>query len=201
MNEIRYIIALFMVVGLAPLLLFWFFIHPFVGFWRRVGPVATYLATGLVIGVGMIFLYTQRRYLLTADLGTSYPLVALGLICLLLSAALRISLGRHMPTSVLLGLSELAPTRYPVGLCTSGIYSRIRHPRYLQFLLAVLGYSLLANYLASYIVLALWFVGIPFIAVIEERELRNRFGTPYEEYCRRVPRFLPRLKNPPSRRR
>jgi len=28
---------------------------------------------------------------------------------------------------------------------------------------------------------------------LEERELRTRFGAAYEDYCRRVPRFLPSL--------
>ena len=29
--------------------------------------------------------------------------------------------------------------------------------------------------------------------LLEERELRERFGTEYEDYCRRVPRYLPKL--------
>jgi len=36
------------------------------------------------------------------------------------------------------------------------------------------------------------------IVQLEERELRERFGTEYEAYCRRVPRFVPvRGRRPP----
>ena len=33
------------------------------------------------------------------------------------------------------------------------------------------------------------------IAVLEERELRDRFGEEYEAYCRKVSRFLPRMRS------
>jgi hypothetical protein len=43
-----------------------------------------------------------------------------------------------------------------------------------------------------------WLIGIPFyyfaywfITLAEEDYLRRRFGAPYEDYCRRVNRFLP----------
>jgi len=32
-----------------------------------------------------------------------------------------------------------------------------------------------------------------FVVYLEEPELRERFGKQYEDYCRRVPRWLPRL--------
>ena len=56
-----------------------------------------------------------------------------------------------------------------------------------------LGYAELRH--ALYAVLALWVPGIWLIAVLEERELRERFGAAYDAYCRRVPRFLPQLRN------
>jgi protein-S-isoprenylcysteine O-methyltransferase Ste14 len=31
---------------------------------------------------------------------------------------------------------------------------------------------------------------------VEERDLRKRFGQDYDRYCRRVPRWLPRLGAP-----
>jgi protein-S-isoprenylcysteine O-methyltransferase Ste14 len=30
------------------------------------------------------------------------------------------------------------------------------------------------------------------VVILEERELRQRFGDAHVEYCRRVPRFVPR---------
>jgi protein-S-isoprenylcysteine O-methyltransferase Ste14 len=33
-----------------------------------------------------------------------------------------------------------------------------------------------------------------FVLVLEEPELRWKFGAEYEKYCQRVPRWLPRLR-------
>ncbi len=59
-------------------------------------------------------------------------------------------------------------------------------------ILWVLGYALIANYLGMYIMFALTVPAVYFIVVLEERELRDRFGSAYEEYSERVPRFFPR---------
>ena len=68
----------------------------------------------------------------------------------------------------------------------------VLRPRYLDLILGIGGLSLIVNYPGMYgLFLATW-VGIYFIVLLEERELRQRFGAPYEEYCRNVPRFLPR---------
>ncbi len=56
----------------------------------------------------------------------------------------------------------------------------------------MLGYAFIANYLGMDILFALTVPAIYFIVVLEERELRDRFGSTYEEYSRRVPRFFPR---------
>jgi protein-S-isoprenylcysteine O-methyltransferase Ste14 len=42
-----------------------------------------------------------------------------------------------------------------------------------------------------WIVAAIWLVLTRIAIALEERELRNRFGASYAEYCRRVPRFFP----------
>jgi protein-S-isoprenylcysteine O-methyltransferase Ste14 len=93
----------------------------------------------------------------------------------------------------LVGLPELAPQRPDNRLVTSGIYSRVRHPRYLELLLFLLGHALLTNYLAVYVTLVACLAGFPVLIWMEEKELRERFGKDHESYCARVPRWIPRL--------
>jgi protein-S-isoprenylcysteine O-methyltransferase Ste14 len=183
-----------MVVSLPPALLLWLVIHPFVRFWRRVGPAGTYACVLAMLASGIYGLVRLRAPLLAVEFGTSWPLVALGAACVAGSSWLRLRIQRHFGFATLAGLPELAPERYPQRLVTDGPFARVRHPRYLQFLLALLGFALFANYLALYAVLALWLPGVWLIVVLEERELRERFGAEYDAYCRRVPRFLPRLQ-------
>jgi protein-S-isoprenylcysteine O-methyltransferase Ste14 len=71
-------------------------------------------------------------------------------------------------------------------------YKHVRHPLYLSWAIAfwatpvmTVGHLLFAGVLTVYMALA---------AVVEERDLASHFGRPYEEYRRRVPMFVPRLK-------
>lgn len=194
LDSFRYILALVLLVGLPPLFSYWLLIHPFVDFWRGKGIGFTYGVVLTALVAGMFGLFSIRHYLLGVDFGTNYFLAALGVLCLILSAWLRFALHRHLSVKTLIGFPEIAPDRYPRELITRGIYNRVRHPRYAQLLIALVGYALIANYLAAYLVTALWFPGIYVIVVLEERELRAHFGTAYDEYCRKVPRFLPSLR-------
>lgn len=193
MDSIRYFLALILVVTLPPLFFYWLLIHPFINFWRTKGIGVTYGVILTIIAAGLVGLFSIRHYLLAIDLDTNYLLVGLGVLCLALSGTMRFALQRHLTIATLLGLPEIAPDRYPRTLVTEGIYVRLRHPRYVQLLIALIGYALIANYLASYFVVALWIPAIYIIVLLEERELRDHFGKVYEDYCRRVPKFIPRL--------
>jgi protein-S-isoprenylcysteine O-methyltransferase Ste14 len=200
-NTIRYFIALVLVVSLPPLFLYWLLIHPLIKFWRAKGVGVTYTAILTIIAIAMLSLFSIRHELLATDFGTSVPLVAIGIFCLILAGAMRFAIQKHLSVQVLLGLPEIAPDRYPRTLVTDGIYARLRHPRYVQLLIALVGYALIANHLASYIIVALWLPAIYFIVALEEQELREHFGELYANYCRRVPRFIPRIGSRPERAR
>ena len=195
MNAIRYSLALLLVISLPAMLLFWLLIHPFIHTWRWLGPAWTYSIIGTLLVLLTAGLFLIREPLLAVDFGTCYPLLAAGLGCLAVAVGLRRSLHQvPITTRVLVGLPELAPAHYPQALITTGLYARLRHPRYVQVALALLGYALIANYLAIYLVFAAWLIVMYPLVLLEERELRERFGEAYEAYCRQVPRFIPRLR-------
>ncbi len=194
MDSVRYYLALILLVILPPMIFFWIVIHPLIHFWRGLGPRRTYILVGTPIVVLMVPIFQHRDRLLSKDFGGNYWLLALGVLCLIAATRMRQLQHRHMPNRVLVGLPELAPQRYPVRLVTGGPYAWVRHPRYVEFALAISAFCLVANYLTLYLVCALWVVAIYFIVLLEERELVERFGGEYEAYRRRVPRFVPRFK-------
>ena len=193
MDSVRYLLAAFLVITLPALFLYWLLIHPFVDIWRGKGIGTIYSLVLTIIGAAMVGLFSIRHYLLAEDFGTSLPLMILGVILLILSASMGFAVHKQLGLGTLLGLPEIAPDRFPRQLVTDGIYARMRHPRYVQLLIAFFGYALIANYLAVYLLVALWVPGIYVITLLEEKELRDHFGQAYEEYCRSVPRFLPKL--------
>ena len=192
MNSVRYFVAVSVLVSLPPGLLLWFVIHPMAGFWRKLGAGWTYAILGLPVVGMMVGLFALRHQLVGTDFGTSLPLIALGAICAAFGITIAVKRKKYLTMAILAGIPELSRGGEKGKLLTEGIYGRIRHPRYVEALLGVLGYALIANYLGMYILFVLTVPAIYFIVVLEERELRDRFGSAYEEYSERVPRFFPR---------
>jgi protein-S-isoprenylcysteine O-methyltransferase Ste14 len=87
------------------------------------------------------------------------------------------------------------PVDAPRLLVTGGFFAFLRNPIMLAELLVIWAEVL---YLASAGCL-LYAAAISVLAhvmavAVEEPELRERFGERYDEYCRNVPRWLPRLR-------
>lgn len=193
MDTFRYGLALALVCTLPPFLLYWPVVHGFIGFWRRQGPLVTYVVTLGATLMGVFALYRVRAHLFLVDYGTNWALIAVGVGLLAFGVWLKIRINRVFSNKTLFGLPELAPDDHPQPLVRSGVYARVRHPRYTQFFIVLGGYAFIANYLATYLVWLSWIPGVYAIVVFEERELRERFGADYDQYCREVPRFVPKL--------
>lgn len=114
--------------------------------------------------------------------------IATGLALLVLEAWVFWRVKRDLGAAKLVGKTELSGGGEVVH---QGIYARIRHPRYVGSLMAILGACFLAGTRLMWTTAAVWCLLTVVAIAMEERELRSRFGSVYEEYCRRVPRFLP----------
>ena len=191
MDDARYYVALMLVLFLPPAVGLWYLIHPFAAFWRRLGPVLTYLVL-----IGPVFLlgyatYQVRGVLVGTDFGTNPVTIALGVVAAVFGARVAFARRKLLTQRILVGVPELS-TRDPGTLLTTGIYGRIRHPRYVEIVLFVLAYALFANHLGGYAVAALSVPALYLVIVLEERELRQRFGEAHAAYCRKVPMCIPR---------
>ena len=93
-------------------------------------------------------------------------------------------------------MPEIDPAHHSRGIVKTGIYSRIRHPRYTATMLTFWGLAFLTGAHGIFLLAILTVVMYLMVAPIEERELRNEYGSEYDSYAREVPRFVPRLRRP-----
>ncbi len=194
METAAYYVALVMVVTIPAVAPCWLLIHPFTQQWRKIGPFATYLIVSSIACAIMIGIYCLREPLLRIYFGVRTPLVILAVLLFGVSIYIGVLRMRQLSPSAMLGLPEISRTKGPGNLVTEGIYSRVRHPRYLEGGFAIAATALFSNYLAVYLLLVFYIAIIYLVVILEERELERRFSTAYEEYRKEVPRFVPRLR-------
>ena len=86
-----------------------------------------------------------------------------------------------------------APTDPPKELVVRGLYRYTRNPMYVGVLTGILSMAILfGSGLLLLYTLAVFAAFSLFVTQYEEPHLRAVFGAQYEDYCRRVPRWLPR---------
>jgi protein-S-isoprenylcysteine O-methyltransferase Ste14 len=195
LDNIRYAVALLTVLTLPFAVLYWYLVHPFVGFWRRLGPAWTYvILTALAILIGYAT-WQVRGPLLAVEYGTGPPLWVAAAAAYALAIYVEIRCRRHLRLATLAGLPEIrSPEQSGGRLLCEGIYAQIRHPRYVSVSAGMLAAALFCNYLAVWVLAVAVPLALVGVVHFEERELRERFGEAYVEYAERVPRFVPRLR-------
>ncbi len=90
-----------------------------------------------------------------------------------------------------------APIAPPTKLVVVGFYRYVRNPMYLGFfvgwvgLWVIFGRANLGAIAGTFVVV----LGVNlFVLLYEERHLRKIFGAEFEEYCRKVRRWVPRMR-------
>ena len=113
----------------------------------------------------------------------------LGFVVLLAGAALVLETTARF---ALQGRGTPAPWAPPERFVERGSYRFVRSPMYFGVLLLVVGQGLLLGREILFAwAAAAWLIFTAFLAFYEEPQLRRRFGADYDDYRRRVGRWLP----------
>ncbi len=92
------------------------------------------------------------------------------------------------------GKGTLAPWDPPERFVAEGPYRHWRHPMISGVLLVLLGEAALFGSLPLLAWAGLFFaINAVYLPLVEEPRLVRRFGREYEDYMRRVPRWIPRV--------
>jgi protein-S-isoprenylcysteine O-methyltransferase Ste14 len=143
----------------------------------------------------LVPLWIARRYDVRAELGdgafawllqlAGLALLVLGLV--FFAASLRRFTGE--------GEGTLAPWDPPRRLVVRGPYRSVRNPMISGVVLVLFGEALLLLSPAHAVWAAAFLAAnAAYIPLVEEPQLERRFGDAYREYCRHVPRVIPRAR-------
>lgn len=135
-----------------------------------------------------------RRTGTSPRVGTDLPQLTIqfaGLVLLGLGLALFVASLRQF---IVRGRGTLAPWDPPTHLVVEGPYRYVRNPMISGIAFVLFGEALLLLSPAHLLWASLFLlVNLIYIPLLEEPPLEIRFGDSYREYCRQVPRILPRL--------
>ena len=148
---------------------------------------------GLVVGAPWLLL-RRNAFILPPSWGASHFLgaitIAVGLAGYLTCAWAFTSIGRGTP-------AIWDPPRH---LVSQLLYHSLRNPMYLSLVTLVTGEAVFFRSIGLLLVAAVAAVCFHiFVVLYEEPVLKRTFGLPYEEYCRKVNRWIPRLRVGPSK--
>ncbi len=156
------------------------------GNWNYVGVMNFYFVTA-IITLNYLDVVIMLRYPPTR------PSVIVGGVILVIGCIVSYIAGRTLTLKTLFSLTQIHPERYHQQLVTNGLYGKIRHPRYIGHWMIALGLAMTTGLLLMWLFFIWLVIGLAALALLEERELRQRFGKAYADYMCRVPAFFPKI--------
>jgi protein-S-isoprenylcysteine O-methyltransferase Ste14 len=143
-------------------------------------------APGVIAGlIPLAFVRTGPQIQMGVFSYLAFPLWLIGILSLLWCFWDFVQKGKGTP----------APIDPPKELVLSGLYRYVRNPIYVGVFLILIGHFLWFGYwsLLAYA----GFFPIPvhlFVTLYEEPDLKKRFGSAYQAYLGKVPRWIPRFQ-------
>ncbi|MBI4276707.1 isoprenylcysteine carboxylmethyltransferase family protein [Candidatus Uhrbacteria bacterium] len=195
------LLTLIAIILFAPIPLFFIPLQLAPRLWRRFGLWNYALSTIIwIITAGVV--YALRDAILTLHISPLVPLYVrsdikwflllrvVGGILLLVGIIVSERAMHTLTWRITFALPQVKPDTTPSTLIAHGIYKKVRHPRYLGFFYITLGIALLTGYFAAALLFLYTLIMFTVIALLEERELKTRFGQSYINYMRTTSRFF-----------
>ena len=143
--------------------------------------------------------------------------VLLVFVSLWLDKFLPVKLALAVPTNILLSVPVLiigatlclwtiygffkargspVPINPPQRLVTTGLYSWVRNPMLLGWIIMLFGVGILLNSISLIFIFTPLFIllNVLYLKVVEEKEMEKKFGQEYVKYKESVPMFIPRFR-------
>ena len=134
-----------------------------------------------LIPIFIIFLFSKHKILESGVLDLAMELVSIVLIFIGVS-------GRLWSTLFISGYKT-------TNLITVGPYSISRNPLYFFSFIAIIGIAVETEMITIVLLVLICFaIFYPVVILKEEKLLLQLHGKDFEEYCKRVPRFIPNFK-------
>jgi protein-S-isoprenylcysteine O-methyltransferase Ste14 len=152
------------------------------------------LGPGTVVVLVPYLLLSQELELFHPELGLLRFLGWLAILAGVLMGA------RCASDFVRTGKGTPAPFDPPRKLVAKGLYRWTRNPMYIGILLVLAGEGLFFESATLFVYAAMLLLAFHlFVVYYEEPTLQRKFGVDYEDYCRSVPRWIPRFKKQPPK--
>lgn len=186
------ILALLYAAYMLILPFWWLGIHLKVAFVRKLKWI--YYITPVILFVLIMIIIFNNYSLITKVKVNTYYTFYIGVLLAILVGVIDFYRSRNFSFFTLIGLPEFFPRKYNRKIINSGIFSYIRHPRYLEYILFALAMAFITGLVISYLFFVFTLIAFNILARYEEKELVERFGKKYIDYMKKVPRFIPKIK-------
>lgn len=152
----------------------------------------TSIISGILVGsvffVLLPYFFVQLNSYFLLPIFSNYLFKILGTIFILIGVGLFIYCSRLF---LIFGRGTPAPIEPPKKLVVNGLYKYTRNPIYLGYFMILLGEFLFFGQFLLLIYFSFAIIGINIYVIFhEEPILKKRFGKSYQEYLKKIPRWV-----------